>query len=633
MSRVININNQEDESASVLTETGKGGLLSSGYLRDEPAEAYLHDETPVFVLTSQKRGVEIERDGSHEQVTSGSGYRTITVVSDRRIVVLVGDSSHETVDGDQQLSVPFTEIESVTSAGGRRGGTVTVEQSGGPTWTIHAGGSGLDAVESFIERARQSWNHVETTLDGVRRALVDALDRRDKGEYDDALDAAQAAADQLQDAIRTARQFDSEWAGTAMLDRVVQVDERCKNTLATVRVGRARQFTDRAERRWREDDLEGAHDVYDRAHSEYEAIREVSAEVIEDWNRIEAEATRLESTIDRLEAAPLQAAIDADTAADEADDDRAAATHLETAIALYQDAIEVDRDAPERRFDGDLAEIENRRAEVIEAATAKRRSVATDAKQAGEWYIGTDQYDLAVEEFETAREQFERALDVATDHYPDAVDHLETDLAAVEESLERARAARDGAAVEPVETETTDDDPDYAVEATIGTTENEVEEAIERAEDEQIDDRQSDRDETSRAGENIENHLRKLDADRFGAVVATVLGETGWTVEATTEDTVVVAKETPTAERMLVRLYHRPDGEPVTEAAIETCSDLRSERSNVDAVMMATSAGITDAATRRSRDEQVRLLDDECLAAVIESRSLEEELTATVELD
>lgn len=633
MGRVIKINNQGGESASVLTQTGKGGLLSSGYLRDEPVTTHLQDETPVFVLTTQKRGVEIERDGSHQRVTSGSGYRTITVVSDRRIVVLVGDSSHDGVDGDQQLSVPFTEVESVTSDGGRRSGTFTVERSDGATWTIHTGGSGLDAVEAFAAAAGRAWDHVESTIDSVTRALVNALDRRDRGEYDDALDAAQAAADQLQDAVRTAREFDSEWPGSALLDRVMQVDDRCKNTLATVRVGRARQFTDRAERRWRADDLEGAHDVYDRARSEYDAIRELSASAVEDWDRIVAEAERVDNTIKQLEQAPLQAAVDADRAADEADDDQTAVEHLETAIDLYQEAAEVDQDAPERRFEGDPAAISDHREEVIEAVTAKRRSIATDAKQAGEWYIGTDQYDLAIEEFETAREQFEHAIDVATEHYPDAVDHLEADLAAVEESLERARAARDGESVDPVETESTDDEPDYAVEATIGTTENEVEEAIERVEADETDEPGPEATETDRAGESIEQRLRTLDAERFGAVVAAVLGETGWTVEATTEDTVVVAKDRPTAERMLVRLYHRPDGDPVTEAAIETCSRLRSERANVDAVMMATSAGITDAATRRSRDEQVRLLDDECLAAVIESRALEDELGAKVELD
>jgi len=629
MGRIIRLDNGESESPAILTQTGKGGLLSSGYLREEPAAAHLQDETPVFVLTNQKRGVEIERDGSHERITSGKGFRTITVVTDRRIVVLVGESSHENVDGDQQLSVPFTEIESVTSEGGRRGGTFAVRRSGDTTWTIHAGQSGLDAVEEYVRAAIEAWTHVESTIDGVTRALVNALDRRDNGEYDDALDAAQAATDQLEDAVRTARGFDREWPGTAMLDRVLQVADRCKNTLATVRVGRARQFTDRAERRWRDDDLTGARDAYGRAQSEYDTVRAMSSDAIEDWDRIEAEAERVDRTIEQLEDVPLQAAIEADRAASDADDDETAAAQLERAIDLYQDAIEIDQDAPERRFTGDPEEIRARREDVIESLTSTRRNIATNAKQAGEWYIGSDQYELAIEEFETARDQFERAIEVATQHYPDAVDHLETDLEAVEESLERVRALRDGDAVDPVETAAADDEPDYAVEATIGTTERDAGEV-----DTQESETGTDTNDASTAGADIEQRLRDLDEDRFGAVVATVLGETGWTTEATSDDTIVVAKDTPTTERMLVRLYHRPDGEAVTEAAIEACRDLRAERSNVDAVMMATSAGITDEATRLSREGEVRLLDDECLAAVIESRDLEDELVSNaVELD
>jgi len=632
MGCVININNQERGSASVLTQTGKGGLLSSGYLRDEPAQAHLHDESPVFVLTNQKRGVEINREEGVERVTPGSGYRTITVVTDRRIVVLVGDSSHEHVDGDQRLSAPFTEIETVTSDGGRRGGTLTVEQTSDVTWSIHTGKSGLTAVEEYVRTAMQAWNHVEATLDSVTRALVNALDCRDRGEYDDALDAAQAAADQLEDASRTAQEFTSEWPGTAMVDRVGQVEQRCTNTLATVRVGRARQFADRGERRWREDELESAHDAYDRSKSEYEAIEALPTADIEDWERIEAEARRTERTIRRLEEAPLQAAVDADRAAKEAEDPEEAAEHLEAAIGLYQRAIGVDSSAEHRRFAGDPEDIRARLNEVVEAVTAERRNAATKAKQAGEWYMGTDQYDLAVEEFETAREQFDRSIEVANDHYPEAVDHLETDRAAVEERLEHARAARDGESVAPAETEAVDDEPDYDVEATIGTSEagDESEPVAEREGASEDEDTAADGD----TEVDLENRLRQLDDERFGEIVATVLGETGWSAEATTDQTVVVARESPTAERMLVRLYHRPDGEPVTEAAIEECSELRRDRSNVDAVMMATSAGITDEATRRSRDEQVRLLDDECLAAVVESRDLEAELTRNrVELD
>ena len=72
----------------------------------------------------------------------------------------------------------------------RRDGVLTVSQSGNVAWRIHTGSSRLDTVEAYVWAATQAWNHVETTHDDVTRALVAALDCRDNGEYDDALDAA-----------------------------------------------------------------------------------------------------------------------------------------------------------------------------------------------------------------------------------------------------------------------------------------------------------------------------------------------------------------------------------------------------------------------------------------------------------
>ncbi|PSP94077.1 hypothetical protein BRC91_06975 [Halobacteriales archaeon QS_4_62_28] len=605
MGRIINIDNQGGNAESVLTETGKGGLLSSGYLRDDPAETYLRDETPQFVLTNQKRGVEIERESTSDHVTPGSGYRTITIVSDRRLLALVGDSSHENADGDQRISIPFTEIESVGSETSRGGGILTVSRSGDAAWQIHTGSSGLDTVETYVQAAVQAWNHVETTLDDVTRTLVAALDHRDDGEYDDALDAAQAAADQLEDATRTARALDEEWNAAAITDRVQEVEQRTRSTLATVRASRARTFTDDAQQRWHNGDLEGAHDAYDRANEQYDAILSLPPSAVEDREQIEAEAKRVRRVTEELETAPLQEVIDADRAASEAEEPEAIADTLEGIIESYRRVLELDRKAENRRFAGDPGEIRERLGEIVEEVTSTRRNAAKKAQQAGNWHMGTDQYELAVEEFETARTQFGQAIAVATDHYPDAVDHLESDRSAVEEQLERATAARDGETI-GTEAET----PDRREDGTATTDGGD--------DDSATDDPATD----------IEARLRQVDEERFGDIVASVLGESGWTVEGRGDRTVTVSRESPTAERMLVRPLHRPEGQPVGAAAIETCREQLAASDDIDAVMIATSAGITSEATREARDDAVRLLDDTCLAAIIESRDRETELTS-----
>lgn len=191
MGSVIRIDNQNDPTRSVLTETGEGGLFSAGYLREKPARSYLEgDERPVFVLTNQKRGIERSRDDDAEQITPGPGYRTIAVLSDRRVVVLVGDAGSSAGNGgDLCLTVSLVDVESVTTDGGRRDGSLTVTQVDGQTLTVHCGTGGLDDAAAYLTAASQAWIHVENVLDDVKRSLVAATGRLDDGEYDDALAA------------------------------------------------------------------------------------------------------------------------------------------------------------------------------------------------------------------------------------------------------------------------------------------------------------------------------------------------------------------------------------------------------------------------------------------------------------
>lgn len=470
MGHVIRVDNEEGATQSVLTETGSGGLLSSGYLRDKPATAYLEDdETPVFVLTNQKRGVEIAREAGTERLTAGSGYRTIAVVTDRRLVIIVGDSSAASVDGDQCLSVQLVDVEGVDADSGRRGGELTVTRPGGRTLTIHSGADGLDEAAAYVTAASQAWIHVENTLDDVKRSLVRATSRCDVGEYDAALEAAQEAYHGLNEPRRTATKFDSEWTATAMITRVDQVQRRCDGMLAEVRLGRARRFSDEAESHWRDDEFEAAHDAYERANGELETVLTYDSGAV-DRDEVHEEIDRVERVTDELEEAPLRRAVEADRAASEADEPTDAAPHWEDALETYRVVLELDWGADERRFAGKPDQIRNRLGTVVERLISARRMAATKAKRAGDWYVGADQYEVAIEEFETAREQYERALDVARDRYPDATDHLTVERDAVDGRVERARAMRDGESVRPVETAGDDGsrEPEYDFEATIG---------------------------------------------------------------------------------------------------------------------------------------------------------------------
>lgn len=499
MGHVIRVDNEEGSTQSVLTETGTGGLLSSGYLRDKPAIAYLEeDETPVFVLTNRKRGVEIARGEGTERLTAGSGYRTITVVTDRRLLIIVGDSSAASIDGDQCLGVQLVDVEGVNADSGRRGGELTVTRPGGRALTIHCGTDGLDEAAAYVTAASQAWIHVENTLDDVKRSLVTATSHCDAGEYDAALEAAQEAYHGLNEPRRAATKFDAEWTATAMITRVDQVQQRCAGMLAQTRRGRARRFSNEAESHWRDDEFEAAHDAYERAQEELETVLTYDSGAV-DRDEVHEEVERVERVTAELEEAPLRRAVEADRAASRADEPIDAAPHWEDALEAYRIVLELDWGAEERRFVGKPDQIRERLGTVVERLVSARRSAATKAKRAGDWYVGAEQYDVAVEEFETAREQYDLALEVAQDRYPDATDHLTVERDAVGAQLERARAMHNGETVEPVETrgDEASQEPEFDFEATIGDGEAVVDAPSERTTDED----QAEADETEAEGD------------------------------------------------------------------------------------------------------------------------------------
>lgn len=481
MGHVIRVDNEAGATRSVLTETGSGGLLSAGYLRDRPAIEYLEDdETPIFVLTNGKRGVEITRDGETERITAGSGYRTISVLTDRRILIIVGDSSADSVDGDQCLSVQLVDVEGVTAETGRRGGHLTVTQASGGTFTVHCGSDGVDDAAAYVTTASQAWIHVENTLDDVKRALVTATSHTNAGEYEQALAAAKEAYHGLNDPRRTANELDGEWTASALIARVDQVHQRCAGMLASVRLGRARGFSDDAESHWRADEFEAAYDAYERALEELETVLTYDSAAVDDRDEVHEEIDRIEHVTDELAEMPLRRAVEADRAASEADEPSDAAPHWEDALEAYSVVLELDWGADERRFAGDPDQIRDRLRAVVERLVSARRSAATTAKRAGDWYVGAEQYEVAIEEFETALDQYESALDVAHDRYPDATEHLEVERDAVASQLERARALRDGEDVDPVEAPGDDagQEPEYDFEATIGESEAVVESPV-----------------------------------------------------------------------------------------------------------------------------------------------------------
>lgn len=646
-------------TTAALTETGTGGLLSNGYLRDDPAGEYVGDgETPAYVVTNASEGVVRTRGEQETVIRPGDGYRTIAVVTDRRLIVLVGDAD----DGDERITLPLVEV-----AGARvSDGDLVVELGDGERWRIHAGDGRIEDVAAYVEDTAGAWEDVESSLDAVKRRLVEATARRDEGEYGAGIDAAQAAYDELGDAVAVVDAHDEQWPAAALHDRVDGVRTRCVSALADVRVGNGRAIADRAEERWREGEYEAAHDAYDRARAEFEAVAALDADRHDQADAVEAGLDRIDRAIEELREAPLQRAIEIDRRAREAED-RQAIDDWRLAIERYRETLALDVDEPERRFAGDPEKIRARVATVVELVLETAREDGVEALGAGRWFQEAGKAEIAREEVELARDLFERALAVARDAEPAAVEELDTQLAEAETALARIDGSvGDGEGEEADDADVPDDvdedregerdrttgpgppgsrqpgpaahDGDGGRDAAlrIPGSEGDAHVTAER--------RQAPADGVARPGQErvpepvasdgagaaidvpaaeseFENHLRALDPEGFGRLVRSLLEAEGLEPAAAGDDEPHDFRVERSDGRgdLLVRTIHRPLAGPIDADEIQATSTAAAMRD--DDGMLVTSSSLTEAGTDEAVASGVRVIEREDIEHVLDGQS------------
>lgn len=606
MGQVIRINTREGGLPDALTEAGQSGLLSSGYLSEQPAvEAVEEGERMQFVLTNRKRGVTVERSDTTETVTPGSRYRTVAVVTDRRVVVLVGQSA-----GDKQTELSLADVTGVETTRGRRAGKLTLSL-GELVCHIHTGTDGLDAVEQYLRDATEAWREVEAHLSQVEETLTAATDLLEDGEYDRALASVRSTRPELESARSAARQFNTDYPGSALHERLAAVSDSRRQTEASILVERARNAADTGDRLFEENNYEGAREAYERARDEYDAALDTAGSQLEAVERVRDERDRVDLLVTRLRESPLRKAIEADKAAVAADDSEVAADHWQTALDRYQTALQALEAGNRDPQVGDPERIRDRITAVAESLTASQRAIGNDAMRAGDWYANTGQYDAALEEFERATEAFGTALATAKAHYPEAVEHLQTERRALAQRIDRVEAKMNG---DPIEDriDTQDELPEEAAETlsapeTIGDP-TDIEELV------------SFPSHSDELPEPTAKRLRQLDHGALTEVAANALDRTEMTVREAPSRSPFDLFARRNGDRLGIVVHTATDA-VVSDEVVTHCAEVTGA-AGTDGVVLVTTGHIPQPIEQLAEECDVRIFRTESLADIVDTEQV-----------
>jgi hypothetical protein len=183
MGEIFDVTTVERDLPEPLTGTEQSGFRSGKYLEDGPAiEAVGADERVHFVVTNRKQGIAMTGETTSHAIPD-RGYQTVVVVTDRRVIALVGQSA-----GDERFTLDISEITAVSATAGRRTSRLAIDRADGPTWEIQTQASGLGAVASYLRKQSGlsgDSGAVRATTDSIRglfEATVDTAKsfRRDR---------------------------------------------------------------------------------------------------------------------------------------------------------------------------------------------------------------------------------------------------------------------------------------------------------------------------------------------------------------------------------------------------------------------------------------------------------------------
>jgi len=643
----------------LLTETGRGGLFTDGYLKGRALISYLDaEETPLFVFGSGKRGITRERSGETERVVPGSGYRAITAITDRRVQFVVGGGRE---DGDWDQSVRLSDIDRVTVDSGLIREQLTIDANDGSTYHVYLRDIDTERVVSFLEEVSWAWIEVEELLDDARKHLVDASQSEKSHEYDAAKDAIARARQTLDKAAGETDNLTSE-ASSGIHDRIDHVERRYRETKRRVHASRATHLVDEAERQWRADQFERAYEQFRAAREEYCTILDIYGLDPDKADAMRERIAHVDGNLEHLSKAPLRSANQACSRARDASTPEDKLEHWKDALERYRCVIELDWGHEQKRFEGDLDLVRDRVVGVVEEILATRRELTDDRVERAEQLLEANDYTSARTAYVEAMDHLEAATNLAREFDPEAVPELQDRLETLDERIREATTAVSLATENETGPETGAESGEESASAggsgdSTGTDYDDFDNWVTLADDDGSDDQSQptgldpiesdeqpqfdDRIEGDEGTEREDDSFRErvvedsdpddavveaietLDALELSDLVETIWSTLGWSTTGIEDPPGVRAnRESPMAEELVLGVV--ADG-TATEGDIANLVDRR-DAGEADRGVLVTNVTAAPSAARHAIAADVELIDSESLAGIVERESLTDRL-------
>ena len=374
-------------------------------LTERPLESYLRDdERLVHTLTNREVGVERTDGDSERQRHPAADRGAVAALTDRRLLFAVGEQ-----DEDFTASVSYIDVADAEATTETLTARLTVETATGTTWSFTAREADIASVDAFLTTACAGWGAVDT-LESHCERLAEYLET---GEYD-AFDEHREAATTT---LERARDSDAAARFEAVGDSIDRLADELYELVRDRYVLDGQEALASAETR-----LDGASFTtsYDRVQAACERFEHaLSLAATHDIDTTPA-ADGLASARQRtgaVVAKPWAVARERAAQARDCEDLRERIERLEDALDSYQTLARLIT-GDQRPFSGDRATVRDESEAVIASLIDARRACARECRTTGnwEWEAGNDRE--AYEQFDAARADLDRAVELASAYPP-----------------------------------------------------------------------------------------------------------------------------------------------------------------------------------------------------------------------